>query len=701
MIKWRQGLLAVLSVLALAGPAPAPGHRQDTAAATDFQEFTLGLPNGLVDVSALDLPGPFLRRVADRSLRSSFHIHHRRVAAGSRPTSRPAEPPRDLGGSLAGISVRTKGVPVAMAARWRAFDNGVPPLRGFRAPLLALRDDPWPVRPPTGEQAERYREAATYVARHLARRGLVRTTMTLLRDIDLSWRRGGSLDEAKLRAAGIPTDLLAFFHVGEEPLARALARWLDHGAPPEAIDRLAARSRFAFTPSCPAFVVTAEDGSEEVGGYRIQLRTNTFVLGRGDGSPLDIFRQLALVTRTEKIWTSIQARHVPGLLREMSTWSILAPEQLTVISSPAELSPWAQDNGKAGLAPRADDPTRREVVTLIPRYASRNDQITIFLPGETLVFETLEEEIGRCVVSPLLFQGGNALAVIDPRSGERLLLLGEAEVYRNRGLGLTMDQILEAFRVEFGVDRCVVMPAISFHIDMDLTVRRCDDELVACLADEVQASRIIVGEALEPLGESGLVDEARLGRLTQRLRRGELTRVTPEIRRILGDLQDQEGRLSAQAAELLVTSPLELPVANARRFLLALDVLTAASMTTEQLDDLPLHERRYLESHRRREADRAAMAKSLRALGMRVHRVPSLGDGQAGINYLNAVHLPSAALIPVYDGFYAALDQAAQAAYARAFGPSTRVVPIATANAQTRSGGLHCMLSVYPAPPPD
>ena len=72
---------------------------------------------------------------------------------------------------------------------------------------------------------------------------------------------------------------------------------------------------------------------------------------------------------------------------------------------------------------------------------------------------------------------------------------------RNTALGLSASQVLEAFRSELGVDRCVVLPSISFHIDYDVTFRSQPEGILAFINDTGEAVRIIIEEGLRALEE--------------------------------------------------------------------------------------------------------------------------------------------------------------------------------------------------------
>ena len=95
--------------------------------------------------------------------------------------------------------------------------------------------------------------------------------------------------------------------------------------------------------------------------------------------------------------------------------------------------------------------------------------------------------------------------VRDPKTGERILLIGEGKIYRNTALGLTRDQVVDAFRIEMGVDRCVVLPAVSYHIDYEVCVRAVGDRLVAFVNDTPAAVKAIIATGLEALQSTAVL----------------------------------------------------------------------------------------------------------------------------------------------------------------------------------------------------
>lgn len=686
-------------LLGLTLPVCAAPCAQNSVEPNSYEEFTRRLPNGLVDVAALDLPEQFVSRVAGRSLRSTFRRQHRQVPDFSSPsTTRTAEGPIHSA-SAPGIQVRTGHISDTVLDRWRKFAIEVPPLRGFRAPVPPWQHDPWPFRPPTGDHHSRYKTAATYVAQNLARMGLIRTTMSLMQQFDLPWLLDAQLDQSQLRTVGIPTDLLACFDVNDCPIEFALINWLQTGGDPQTIERVVREATFTYSASCPGFEVSVDDGSERIGVIRMQLPIDGFQAGPGDGSTLDVFRQLANRGAPEQLLASVHARNLAGVIDEIGRWTIKTPERITLVSAPAPFTRWAQDNAKPGTAPLLGHPENRRLVTLLPRYASRNEQITKFLPGDSLVFDVLGSVVGRCVASPLLFQGGNMLVFATPATGQRIMLLGEAEVYRNHALGLTHEQVLTAFKIEFGVDQVVIIPAITFHVDMELTIRRVGDELVACIADEIQASRIIIAESIEAFVRRGLVQAQEADRIRALLQTDDFGRAARALREMNSKLGEGTYRLSTRTVATLAQSPLESATMNGQRYLLAVDLVTAAAIHSKQYDEPSImpSERAYLESLHRRSTARSDLGHQLSELGLRVHRVPAFGDEEIGINYINVVHLDDAMLLPVLGGFFEPLDQAAALAFRKAVGREVRIEPIASAAAQRAYGGVHCMVSLYPA----
>jgi hypothetical protein len=339
----------------------------------------------------------------------------------------------------------------------------------------------------------------------------------------------------------------------------------------------------------------------------------------------------------------------------------------------------------------------RRHVTLIPRYASGDEITTRFVPGDSFVFETVAAVIGDVVQSCLVFQGGNLLPVVVPATGESILLIGEREIHRNRALGLTTEQVLDAFRIDFGVDRCEVLPAVSLHLDMEMTVRARGETLVACLPDEVAAARIVVAAAMGALARGGAMTQRQQDAMVADIRRDESLVAIRALSEVIGDYYDSQGRLTPLFTSMFVAAPTESGAGNALRLLVAMDILTAHAITASGLDALSDESRRYLQTFRRRAEDRRALAARLESLGMVVALVPSMSDEDASINALNGIHLPGAYLMPAFGGLYGGVDEAAVDVLGRVFGPGVQIRPLRSAALQAAYGGPHAASSVYPA----
>jgi hypothetical protein len=296
------------------------------------------------------------------------------------------------------------------------------------------------------------------------------------------------------------------------------------------------------------------------------------------------------------------------------------------------------------------------------------------------------------------------MAVVDPKSGRRVLLIGEAEIHRNRALGLTQAQAIDAFRIEFGVDACEVIAAASLHIDLDLTIRRCGNELVACVADDVSASRQIAAEVARALGRGGVIPTAEVDAMTRAILTGGPGSASAAValNRAIDSMRDASGVISSRFAAMLAVNDSAAARAAAmdaaQRVLAAVDVFTAAAMTDAQLvaASISSNRRSYLQCLRAAHAQLDSIASRLQRLGMRVERVPALSDREVSVNPINGLHVGDRFLMPACGGFFEPVDQAAREAFGRAFGPRVSIEFINTSAVQTTDGGLHCMISTLP-----
>lgn len=574
---------------------------------------------------------------------------------------------------------------------WRAAATDRPGLRGFRAPILDRAASPLVLDAPAGDGSDA--KAARTIATQLARGGLRATLVAAVADLGPT---SGSIAQ-RLESAGFPVDWLACWAPpGAEPLVERVVRELSAGRERGAVVEELASLEFAFTPTIPGWRVASESGEHEAAAIRLQVSSATDYARPGEGGAMDVFRDLARVLPDAALVVGVESKHLGGVEAEARALAPTRRGSITLVESPLPLAQWAQDNAKAG---HVESGGRRSVAWLAPRYASRGEAGSTFVAGENLALEGFAAT-GRVVrTSPLLFQGGDLVTVVDPRSGKRSMLVGEAEIARNLSLGLTRDEVLAALRTEFGVDGCIVLPAASFHVDLEVSVRATDEGLVACVLDTATAARTVLHCGIDGLANAKLLDAegARLCKLdVDEDRPAEFfERLGPILQRA----QHGGGQFALDFSAHFAAGPTDSGVGNLQRFLMAVDLWTAARMgdaSAEQLGiDADTHA--YLSSLRRREADRMRVARALVDLGWNVVPVPGLSDEARSLNPLNGLHLRGRYLQPTYGGLYARIDELARTALTGAFGPGVRIDPIATGETQRRSGGLHCAASVEPA----
>jgi hypothetical protein len=318
----------------------------------------------------------------------------------------------------------------------------------------------------------------------------------------------------------------------------------------------------------------------------------------------------------------------------------------------------------------------------------------LFVESESAVLRRLAESGHTVTPSSLLFQGGNLLTVQHPATNQRALLIGEAEIARNTALGLTADQTREAFRVEFDVDTVTVLPASSFHLDFELTIRAVDDKLVAFVNDEVAAARLIIQSAADPLQSAGLLTAQERAKINTLLDQASDHSAMDILEAAMAQRYPAHPKLPNALAEAFATSPVDSGVGNLQAFLVALDVLRAADLTSDP-PDADRFQNAYFRSMRRLNADRETFRNRLKSIGFEVVAVPSLSQGNRGLNYLNGLHAPGAFLMPAWGGLYDTLDDAARHAFESAMGPSVTVEPVLSAESQRRGGGVHCSVAAY------
>jgi hypothetical protein len=746
-----------------AAPQSAPAGVEGLSVEDEVLGNILRQAIGRHSVADLNLPEAFLRREADRIIRSSFEDQYRIVvrdpaartldahvpAAGTtQPQTQPDTPPIQRAAAGA-IDLFEPPLSQAALEYRRSLRQGRPSNRGF---MVRLRDDEpaWPLDEPSESAPQAVRDAADIVARRLAFDGLLPTMAAALATlgpepfVDLD---DGNL--ATLREIGLPIDLLRHFAladgVTDRDIIQRIASRLHGGAALDDVQREVRSAAFRFRATCPGFIVASESGEIEPGLIRAQMTRGGYWKGEGDGGNADLLRR-TIDALPEAHWVvSIEMKHAREFADSVQSWPLTSDRQFIIVPEPMAVAQWAQDNGKAGVispslegegqevgeasvgvgvpeedgavetnqrathppAPSLPGRESARLALLVPRYASWGDDGSAFVAGENFLLIGVAAAAGAELIhSPLLFQGGNTLCVREPRRGaaERLLLIADADVYRNVSLGLTTEQTLEAFRVEFGVDRCEMLPAVSFHLDYDVSVRamggKDDSRLIALVNDPVAAAKSVLEIGANALQQAGLVDETAAREAIAALHNGEHRGYLERIAPIVYSMGGEGGRFPLSLAERFSTSHVDSGVGNLHRFLLALDLLVSGDLAPHEMP-ASRHARSYLQSLQRREADRAALHQRLRDLGMQVVATPSTSEATRSITAINGIHLRDVYLMPAYGGLYAPLDALAVASVRKALGDSVRVIPIICGESQRRCGAIHCSLSVFPRLPDD
>ncbi len=621
------------------------------------------------------------RAVLEARARSAFRVADAPVGGMLDPLTRDPAPRSRVRIFLPDTSGVAAGQPMPAADEIR-------PLPGYRAPLTGPTDAKHPATLPS-DAPPALRATAGWIEAHLATDGLLPTLAAVLdRSGPARFATNGAAGLDELRAVGLPVDWLERFAdpgadgSGPTPVVARIARRLAGGEPVAAVAASLTGARFRARPSDPGFSAALEDGTQEPSLVRVQigggLRRNRLIPGSG----LDVAGHLVAALPSADFLAAVPETMVPALrIQALGQWGLRRPGQVTLLPARAALSAWAQDNGKAGTLAGAP-------ATLAPRYASRESSGALFMPADSEVMLTAQAAGHRVVASPLLFQGGDLLVVRDPATGRRVLLLGASEIARNVALGLTPAQVEDAFRVELAADETVVVPTVSYHLDLDVTPRVIGGKLCAFVNDPVAAAHWIARAGAEVLRSAG-ASAVPAGWPAD----GEVG-VPAAVRAAVETRRGADGRFPGAVAGRFAAGPQDNAEYQLHAFLLALDVLSAADPRADSAAGEDPSARAAWRSILVGLAEQAAL---FRGRGWQVVLVPSLPDTSLGLNYLNGLQTPTKYLMPAIGGRLAALDAAASAVFRSAMGPAVAVIPIPTLDSQWHHGALHCLLSVYPA----
>ena len=647
-------------------------------------------------VSDLNLPRGFLECVADRAIIDDYQIRHHRVEAA--PRSAPRKPVVARASAERFIRVVHSQPEPRMIEYYSTLPDRFVPLAGYRGPILEPSGSLWPARA-LRDEADKTKIAATErVAQRLAHDGLLPTLAHVIAILGPDrFAKGETATLDTLRSVGLPTDLLSYYSTtnrGPAGVVALIVRRLDDGTPMESIQQELDALPFQFRPTHGSFRVATESGEDELGLMRVQVGGG-YHDGVVPGGSIDVISQLVNAFPAVDFLISVPNEYQKSFhSMAAQSWRLRRTNHVTLVSEPLMVTAWAQDNGKAGWIAAG---TARRLATLVPRYACIGEEPSQFSKGESFLMDGLVEAGHAVVQSPLLFQGGNLLAVRDPKSGQRLLLIGEAELYRNTALGLTRAQVLEVFRAEFGVDRCVTMPAVSFHLDYDVSLRAHGGELIAFVNDTMAAARSMVGLGLNALAKAGVLDTNAAQAARAALDSGRDFEMVGLLRKVIPAWAPTATGYPSSLSPHFAASQFDSPTDNVQCFLLALDLIESTlDVANESATGADLDYALYLQALRRMNTARQAQMDVLRKQGWKVVAIPSTGDLYRGINYLNGIHHRQGYILPTYGGFFARLDGEAIAAFRQAIGAELRITSILTAESQRQHGGVHCTTAAYP-----
>lgn len=640
-----------------------------------------------------NLPDHFEALISDRKLIDTYQQAHYRVETSQRPTPDRSITTRNR--NPAYVRTIVPQYTSDVLEYWRALPESFVPLRGYRAPILSRADELMQaVYPPSG-LTEKSAAAAELIVRKLAHEGLLLTLAQVIETLGPEeFLKVPGQGMSLLRQVGFPTGLLGCFQFeGRKADPEATTIWmakkLRDGSRPDDLKAELAAVAFRFRPSEPGFHVATESGEWELGLLRMQA-DGGYRDGIVPGSSIDVICQVVAAMPNGDSIISLPREQLEPFEWMARNWRLRHTNQVTLIGGPFSAEAWAQDNGKAGQVTSNDG--RVKLATITPRYASQAEGKSNFRKAESFLMDGLQTSGHEVVHSRLLFQGGNLLAVRDPKTGERILLLSEGCIYRNGALGLTPEQVQEAFRVEFGVDRCAIIPATSYHMDFDVTVRAHAGELIAFVNDTRATAREIVEIGIGALERGGMLSPAAAGEARANLAAG---RDEPVVRQISGVVQNTRGQSSAlpdKLAAAFTQDKADSAAGNLQTFLLALDIIESALSDAKGAPE----RQAYLQALRRMHERCETQTERLRGLGWKVVALPSMTDLFRSINYLNGVHHKGGYLMPVFGGLYAPLDRLAAARLQSVLGPELRMQQIRSADCQRYHGGVHCTVAAYP-----
>ncbi|MCC6231220.1 MAG: hypothetical protein IT580_01150, partial [Verrucomicrobiales bacterium] len=625
--------LASLAMLAGATTAPltargAAGNPTATASGTSPAPAPAA-----ASLEHLALTPDFAQRIRDRETIDAYLRQHHLVADSPAPATFPPLASRRV---MSG-AIRTVRRPTDEATTpWldtKEANVRVP--RGFRSPVLGA---PTPVdlaSPHLLATNATQQAAADLIEQRLATDGLLLTTALALEKLGVPADGSDMAAAVRLLARlGLPVDLLPCFQDPSAPTTKPtpelwvarIADALRSGMDVNAWRATLARAQFHFTPSMKGYAAALESGQHEIGLVRMQLGGGGWRDGIVPGGILHVIWQVAEALPGADYLVSVPAEFADHFaLMAGNSWRLRRRDQLLILAEPLRVSAWAQDNGKAGLL-HNDSGTPQQAATLVPRYASQGDGLSMLEPKDTLAAAGLRAAGHAVAQSPLLFQGGNLQPILAPgTTHSRLLLIGEGEIARNVVLGLTPSQVETALQVEFAVDRTIVLPSVSFHLDFDMTLRTQGETTLAFVNDPPAAARLLAGLGVEALARHGVLSTQTLAAAQSHLQAGRDHEFLQLLLPALPSLTGSAHEYPAELTRAFVTRPLDDGRAHLQILLIALDLLESGLPPAQRLSAHP-ERGAYLDALRRMETARRHQNQALTQLGLRLVPIPSMPD---------------------------------------------------------------------------
>jgi hypothetical protein len=250
------------------------------------------------------------------------------------------------------------------------------------------------------------------------------------------------------------------------------------------------------------------------------------------------------------------------------------------------------------------------------------------------------------------------------------------------------------FLREFQADVCSILPAASFHIDLEVTVRTHEGGVLAFVPDSLGAVRTICRLTADRLHRCGLLSAADASACNQAAGSGQLPVLLAKLGGVIGPRAVGPGHFPFDFAMLFKDGPTDSGVGNLQRILFALDWISAEATPAARYPP-DRHAASYLHSLRRNETDRRTIHRQLKQLGWEVIPVPALSSENLSLNPINSLHEPGRLLMSAYGGFFSPLDDRAAEVFRSRLGPGVEIVRIATGETQRRGGGLHCAVQAW------